>query len=65
MKTIKIYNESQVQILIQSVLHEISYTGELIAKCREIGCGVMNLQDRMDHLQILLRILTEKEDDGV
>ena len=65
MATIEIRNEKQMQILIQSVLHEISYTGELIAKCMEIGCGVSNLQDRMDHLQILLRILTEKEGEGV
>lgn len=61
MKTIEIRNEKQLQILIQAVLHEISYTSELISKCREIGCGVMSLQDRMDHLQILLRDLTEKE----
>lgn len=58
---IEIRDERKLQILIESVLHEIAYTAELKAKCQEIGAGVSDLENRADHLRIILDSLTTHE----
>lgn len=62
MKQIEIRDDRKLQILIESVLHEIAYTADLRDKCQEIGVGTVGLNDRLDHLRILLETLTEKEE---
>lgn len=58
MKILEIHDERKLDVLTMALIHEIGHTADLKAKCAELGCSTSDLDDRLAHLNILLKTIT-------